>query len=73
MRLAAQAIDDPQLDPGERGEGGIVEFDDIGRIGDPPMRKPSVVLKPWLCSNGTTGMPATLNGPSIACGTKAGR
>ena len=39
MRLAAQAIDDPKLDPGERGKRGLVEFGDIGRIGDRPDAK----------------------------------
>ena len=30
VRLPAQAIDDPQLDPGQRRESIIVELDDIG-------------------------------------------
>ena len=34
MRLVAQAVDDPQLDPGERRERGLVELDHIGRIGE---------------------------------------
>src|SRR5256885_6980908 len=34
VRLAAQAIDDPQFDAGERVERRVVEIDDIGRIAD---------------------------------------
>src|SRR5436853_5512064 len=34
VRLAAQAIDDPQFDAGERRERLLVELDDIGRIAD---------------------------------------
>src|SRR3984885_16363940 len=34
MRLAADAIDRPDLDPGERRERGLVELDHVGRIGE---------------------------------------
>jgi hypothetical protein len=34
VRLAAQAIDDPQFDAGERRERRVIEIDDIGRIAD---------------------------------------
>ena len=34
MRLAPQAIDDPQLDPFDRRESRIVELGDVGRIGE---------------------------------------
>jgi hypothetical protein len=32
VRFPAQAVDDPQFDPGERLEGSIIELDDVGRI-----------------------------------------
>src|SRR5689334_913172 len=34
MRLAPQAIDDPQLDPGDRGEGCVVEFVRVSRVAE---------------------------------------
>src|SRR5437868_15309513 len=34
VRLAAQAIDDPQFDAGERVERRVIDIDDIGRIAD---------------------------------------
>src|SRR5437763_17187680 len=34
VRLSTQAIDDPQLDAGERLDRRVVEIDDIGRIAD---------------------------------------
>ena len=33
VRLTAQAVDDPQLDPVKRSERVVVEFGDVGRIG----------------------------------------
>ena len=39
MRFAPHAVDDPKLDPGERGERGLVEFGHIGRISDRPDAK----------------------------------
>lgn len=36
VRVAAQAIDDPQLDTLKRGERVVVEFGDIGRVGKSP-------------------------------------
>jgi hypothetical protein len=35
MRCTPQAVDDPQLDAFDRGERGIVECDDVGRVGEP--------------------------------------
>src|SRR5262249_12229855 len=32
MRLAPQAVDDPQINTCDRCEGGIVEFGDVGRV-----------------------------------------
>ena len=33
MRLAPEAIDDPQLDPFDRGKRRVVEFGNVGRVG----------------------------------------
>src|SRR5215469_12953463 len=33
MSLTAQAVDDPELDPFERGECVVVELGDVGRVG----------------------------------------
>ncbi len=32
MRFAPEAVDDPQLDPVDRGERRVVEFGDVGRV-----------------------------------------
>src|SRR6476659_2707280 len=36
MRLAPQAVDDPQLDAFDHGERSIVELGDVGRVSEPP-------------------------------------
>src|SRR5690348_816385 len=34
VRIVTQAVDDPELDAGERREGRLVELDDVGRVRD---------------------------------------
>ena len=73
MRLAAQAVDDPQINAFEHGERAVVELGDICRIGEGLQCEcPMLCCTRRPCANGTTTMPWISNWPTISCGTKVG-
>ncbi len=48
VRLATQAVDNPQLDPTERRERVVVQLGDVGRIAERPDAEPQSRAEPVI-------------------------